>query len=193
MQNYMYKSCVKLVLLFTTFLLNAVAAPPVCSSGMINNTGTSEWTPTSDFTINSDGTATHLKTGLMWKRCSEGRAGADCQTLTGSTVLFTWADALIAATSSNFAGYADWRLPNKKELESIVDLCGIGGSTNGVVFPMGFGDSWTSTTLARNPTIAFSVNFGLGTTRIFNLKNSNLSVLLVRSGRAVDSADLLNP
>jgi hypothetical protein len=109
----------------------------------------------------------------------------------------TWAEALktaVAANNSKFASYADWRLPNKKELESIIDLCGVSyRSTNNVVFPLGFGDAWTSTTLARDPTIAFSVNFGMGTTRVFNLKTAKLSVILVRAGRTADSVDLLQP
>jgi hypothetical protein len=106
----------------------------------------------------------------------------------------TWAEALNAAVGANFAGYADWRLPNKKELESIIDVCGLSYQAhNKVAFPGVFDDVWTSTTLPRDPTIAFSVNFGMGTTRIFNLKTAKLQVLLVRAGRPADSVDLLQP
>ena len=195
MRHFSCRSFAAALALCTTFVLQAVAAPATCSSGIPNNTGTSEWTPTSDFTISGDGTVTHLKTGLMWQRCQEGTP--DCTNYGG--VKMTWAEALNAAVAANnrkLAGYADWRLPNKKELESIIDLCGVSYSTtNPVVFPYGkyFDDVWTSTTLARDPTIAFSVNFGLGTTRIFNLKTAKLQVLLVRAGRTADSADLLQP
>ena len=195
MRHFSCRSVATAIALCTTLALQVVAAPATCSSGIPNNTGTSEWTPTSDFTINGDGTVTHLKTGLMWKRCAEGVTGVDCQT--GYPVPVTWAEALkaaVAASDIKFAGYADWRLPNKKELESIIDLCGVSyQTTNKVVFPAGFDDTWTSTTHPRDPTIAYSVNFGYGTTRAFNLKTAKLQVLLVRAGRTADSADLLQP
>ena len=50
-------------------------------------------TPTEDFTENGDGTVTHYKTGLIWKRCVEGRYGsvplalARLQTTTGARTL----------------------------------------------------------------------------------------------------------
>ena len=106
----------------------------------------------------------------------------------------TWAEALNAAVVANYAGYADWRLPNKKELESIIDVCGVSyQAKNKVVFPGVFDDIWTSTTHPRDATIAYSVNFGYGTTRVFNLKTAKLQALLVRAGRTADSADLLRP
>jgi hypothetical protein len=194
MQYFSCRSVATAIALCTALALQAVAAPAACSSGIPNNTGTSEWTPTSDFTINGDGTVIHLKTGLMWKRCVEGTPLATCLSGGYSASLMSWAEALNAAVTSNFAGYADWRLPNKKELESIIDLCGVAyQTTNKVVFPAGFGDTWTSTTHPRDPTIAYSVNFDLGTTRVFNLKTAKLGVVLVRAGRTADSADLLKP
>lgn len=194
MQHFSCRSVTATLALCTTLVLQAVAAPALCSSGIVNNTGTSEWTPTSDFTINGDGTVTNLKTRLMWKRCAEGVTAADCST---GWIPMTWAEALqsaVAANNSKFAGYADWRLPNKKELESIIDVCGVSyQATNKVIFPNGFADVWTSTTHPSNPTIAYSVNFPYGTTRVFNLKTEKLQVLLVRAGRTADSADLLQP
>ncbi|HEY0832627.1 MAG TPA: DUF1566 domain-containing protein [Azospirillum sp.] len=61
-----------------------------------------------DFRDNGDGTVTDLATGLMWSTADSG---------TG----MEWKDALGYAESAATAGHTDWRLPNAKELESIVD------------------------------------------------------------------------
>ncbi len=60
------------------------------------------------FMDNGDGTISDLATGLMWQKCDSG-VGMD------------WEDALSYAESAEYAGYSDWRLPNIKELQSIVD------------------------------------------------------------------------
>lgn len=63
------------------------------------------------FQNNGDGTISDLATGLMWQQ-SENGSGID------------WEQALTYAqtqNSTNFLGYNDWRLPNSKELQSIVD------------------------------------------------------------------------
>ncbi len=61
-----------------------------------------------DFVDNGDGTITDRATGLMWMQADNG-------------VGVTWQDALAYAEGLEFAGHDDWRLPNAKELESIVD------------------------------------------------------------------------
>lgn len=61
-----------------------------------------------DFIDNSDGTVTDTATGLMWAKEDSG-IGMD------------WQNALDYAETSTLAGYSDWRLPNTKELQSIVD------------------------------------------------------------------------
>lgn len=61
-----------------------------------------------DFIDNGDGTVTDYATGLMWQ-----------QDDSGST--HNWETALSYAESLDLAGYQDWRLPNAKELQSIVD------------------------------------------------------------------------
>lgn len=58
-------------------------------------------------------------TGLMWKRCEEGKSGQNCST--GSTTTFRVAEAPDQCESQNFAGYSDWRLPTIEELLSIID------------------------------------------------------------------------
>jgi len=60
------------------------------------------------FIDKGDGTIIDNATGLMWKQSDNG-AGV------------LWENALSYAESSQYAGYTDWRLPNAKELQSIID------------------------------------------------------------------------
>lgn len=63
------------------------------------------------FTNNGDGTVTDRATGLTWSRADSG---------TGQM----WSNALAWVQSRNAAGYlgyADWRMPNVKELQGIVN------------------------------------------------------------------------
>lgn len=80
-------------------------------------------TPDNQLIDNDNGTVTDSKTGLMWKQCLEGLSGSDCGT--GSADSFTWQQALLQPGTVNdaggFAGYTDWRLPNIRELRSIVE------------------------------------------------------------------------
>ncbi|QKG79873.1 Lcl C-terminal domain-containing protein [Tenuifilum thalassicum] len=59
------------------------------------------------FVNNDDGTITDMATGLMWTKVDFGP--------------LDWPSALKLADTSTYAGYSDWRLPNVKELHSIVD------------------------------------------------------------------------
>lgn len=61
-----------------------------------------------DFVDNGDGTITDLATGLTWQQ-------------NDSLNSMDWEDALSYAENLTLAGYDDWRLPNAKELQSIVD------------------------------------------------------------------------
>lgn len=90
--------------------------------------------PASRFTDNGDGTVTDQTTGLQWKRCSEGQtwAGGTC---TGALGVYTWQQALQRADSAGFAGRNDWRLPNIKELTSIVEEACSNPSIDLTVFP----------------------------------------------------------
>lgn len=49
------------------------------------------------------------KTGLMWQDDTVGK-------------VMNWDTAITTCENLNLAGYNDWRLPNKKEIESIVDV-----------------------------------------------------------------------
>lgn len=103
------------LLLFLT--LNSASAQQVCDADL------PESTPSSQFTVNVDKTVEDSTTGLMWKQCLEGDAA--CTTDPNVPGTYTFAEAVTQVNTANapsgFAGYTDWRLPNIKELQSIVE------------------------------------------------------------------------
>ncbi|RBP79028.1 DUF1566 domain-containing protein [Marinomonas rhizomae] len=68
-----------------------------------------------DFVTNGDGTVTDKATGLMWQSADDN-------------VRRNWQDSLSYAENAEVAGYSDWRMPNIKELQSIVKYGGEVGS-----------------------------------------------------------------
>jgi len=137
-------------------------------------------------TDNGNGTVTQNSTGLMWAQCSEGQNGADCAT--GSATWMTWTDALTTARNSRLGGYSDWRLPNIKELGSLVDYSRYGPSIDSNYFPnTSFPtDFWSSSPNAGNSDLAWVVIFDGGD--FTNFTRSNIGVVrLVRDGFALTS------
>jgi len=142
-------------------------------------------TPTADFIDNGDGTVTHTKTGLMWKQCSEGLSGAACAT--GTAITYTWQAALQAAqtlntTGGGFATYTDWRLPNVKELNSIIESQCNGPSINVTVFPAALTANHWSASPSGNAANAWLTDFFTGLD-FPQLKSNSYSVRLVRGGQ----------
>ena len=73
-----------------------------------------------DFRDMKDGTITDLATGLMWAKADSGRG-------------MNWPDALDWVQKMNaeqYLGYSDWRMPDIKELQSIVDYTRSPATTN---------------------------------------------------------------
>jgi hypothetical protein len=64
-------------------------------------------------------TVTDNATELEWQGCAQGLLGDSCET--GMASLTTWSVALAYCEGLSWGGHDDWRLPNKKELRSIVD------------------------------------------------------------------------
>ena len=90
-----------------------------------------------------NGTVTDGVTGLMWKQCPEGLEGSDCSV--GAAGLLIWGGSMKRARDSEFAGYTDWRLPNMKELLSIVAFDQSSPAINTTVFPGSTEIFWSST------------------------------------------------
>ena len=63
---------------------------------------------TNNFINNGDGTISDLATGLMWQKSDDGNAK-------------NWEESLAYAENLTLGNESNWRLPNAKELQSIVD------------------------------------------------------------------------
>jgi len=111
------------------------------------------------FINNGDNTISDDATGLVWMELDSGAFGAG----PNGSGFMNWEDALAWAETLDYAGYDDWRLPNAKELQSILDYSRSPDSTGtaaidplfdatGIVNEAGqadFGYYWTSTTHAN--------------------------------------------
>ena len=136
-------------------------------------------TPDTQFTIDKDGTVSDTTTGLMWMRCSLGQEwnGTTC---TGKAVALPWANALSAAEKFEFAGYTDWRLPNKNELESIVEDRCFAPAINSNIFPATpSAYFWSSTPYTPVAEGSWSVDFGYGAINA-TVKSGLIHIRMVR-------------
>jgi len=88
---------------------------------------------------NGNGTVTDTDTGLIWQK----------ETAPGT---YTWQQALSYCESLALAGHNDWRLPNRNELQSLVDYSKYDPSIDTVYFPntLSF-PYWSSTTYVDDP------------------------------------------
>ena len=103
------------------------------------------------FVDEGDGTVLDTCTGLLWQK-TPGKQGA------------TWCDALAYCEGLSLAGHDDWRLPNVRELHSLVDY-GRDAPPLDPVFntlPGAHSGYWASTTLANDDRLAWHVAFGRG-------------------------------
>jgi hypothetical protein len=135
--------------------------------------------PAPRFIDNGNGTVTDNLTGLIWMK-DAGSIGAkywvdavqSCSTL---------AHGAHGLTDGSYAG--DWRLPNVRELYSLVDF----GHYNyalpdGYLFMNVMNNYWSSTTYAGNPYNAFYLNAMNGLMASANKTGANVYVLCVRGG-----------
>jgi hypothetical protein len=117
-----------------------------------------------DFVDNGDGTISDISTGLIWQKNDNGEG-------------ILWEEALSYSENLEFGGYNDWRLPNAKELQSIIDYSRSPDTTNSAAIDPIFGINsiineggeedypffWTSTTHIAYPDNGFAavyISFG---------------------------------
>jgi len=110
----------------------------------------------SSFTDNLDGTVTDNATGLMWQREDDNQAR-------------NWESALAYCEDRDLGGHVDWRLPDVKELRSIVDNTRYNPAIDPVAFPgTDLSYYWSSSTTAFSTGSAWYVYFGHGFVNYFD-------------------------
>jgi hypothetical protein len=107
------------------------------------------------FTNNGDGTITDNATGLEWV----ANPAANPPNIGGT---YTWANALTTCEGLDYAGHQDWRLPNVRELQSIVDYGTFSPSIDTNFFTSQSYLYWSSTTVASLTSVAWDVDFSSG-------------------------------
>jgi hypothetical protein len=118
---------------------------------------------------NGDGTVTDTQTGLMWQKDEAG--------------FMTWAQALVYCESLSLSVYDDWRLPNRNELQSLVDYSRYTPAIDRTFFPGAVSSHyWSSTTQAYDPAHAWVVSFGSGVVG-GDYKSHSFCVRAVRGGQ----------
>lgn len=131
--------------------------------------------PDPRFSDHGNGTVTDNLTGLMWVKSPHGLAGNS-----GSQ---TWNNAIDFCNGLTHAGHSDWRLPNVRELQSLIDY---GRSWHALPSEHPFtgvlsSSYWSSTTNAIYTDLAWYVSLGLGHV-LSNLKSDTNFVWPVRAG-----------
>lgn len=173
----------KQTLVFSSLLL---AFGPALADCYYDTIRSSTWQ--TRFVNNGDGTVTDKATGLQWKRCAEGQifSGNSC---TGVASNFSWKNALHHADQASFGGYDDWRLPNIKELYSIVEVACKNPAINTIIFQetpskvfwssAAFEVFWRS--MSESEYYIWSVDFKDGSVKNSEISHSGRSMRLVRS------------
>ena len=119
--------------------------------------------------INSDGTVTDTNTGLMWQQSTTG--------------IVNWQSALAECEGLTLGGYGDWRLPNRRELNSIVDYTLYNPAVSETYFPNTVAFYyWSSTTYTYYIYGAWQVHFKFGEDS-WSYKSDGGYVRAVRGGQ----------
>jgi hypothetical protein len=144
--------------------------------------------PALSYLDNGDGTFTDNNTLLMWEKKEAGNfEGDECLTTPHSVhTTCTWAEAtgpwIAAINAANLGGHNDWRVPNVRELQSIVDYSKINTASSLPGFS-GAGHYWSSTTYAGNSSNAWFVDFVYGSMDNADKISFFKGVRAVRGGR----------
>lgn len=166
-----------LLTVFASGLGFCASASAQCVTNVHNNFSMSR------FEARDDGTVVDTQTALVWKRCAEGYEwkSGQCLMQEGAQGRFTWSQALVYADGyGNFAGQEGWRLPNKNELNSIVERACFQPALDEQLFPSTpSAIFWTNTASHFNYAFAWAVNFDYGA-HISTRRTNENAIRLVR-------------
>lgn len=120
---------------------------------------------------------TDNETGLIWRRCTEGQNwnGGTCN---GNSISVNWEGAIARAQAAG----GGWRLPNAKELATLIDPTQANPAIDPVAFPRTpVSNFWSSTSFASFADYAWAVGFQAGIQTFWHM-DIGYRVRLVRDG-----------
>ena len=160
-----------------------------------------------DYTINAPSytagtySTTDNNTGLIWQRYGHGSSDgytvpsavdncASGGTYSSSECTYSWQDALKYCSNLSLDSQTDWRLPNAKELQSIVKY----GASSPSIDTSSFLNTassiyWSSSTSSSNPYYAWYVGFNAGNVWGGTTKSTSYRVRCVRGSAGVALQD----
>ncbi len=126
-----------------------------------------------EFRDNGDGTISDLRTTLMWEKLSNDNGIHDYDNFS-----YLWEGAfqkILDLNEQAYAGYTDWRVPNIRELATLVDFSAYSPAVHSVFHNnctpgctiaecscTNANDYWSSTTYQQTPSNAWNVDFRTG-------------------------------
>lgn len=116
---------------------------------------------------NGDGTVIDVATGLIWQQQDDA-------------IVRTHADAITYCQGLSLAGASDWRLPNIKELSSIVDYRSDSPAIDAAAFLETLQSYWSATLDVRSTDGAWFVFFVGGTVAVLPKNTPSLLARCVR-------------
>lgn len=163
-----------LVILLTASFAGTAVAAQKCRDDIPADTHPSQFVVGTD----ADGTpiVTDNTTGLVWQRCAIGYTGPHC-TQSSQQTGYGWIKALDAVKA-----HPGWRVPNIKELYSLLELSCDGLALNQTIFPNAPRSYTTSSTTAGSNMHVWYLDFNNGGTH-FTQKSGGGGLRLVRDAK----------
>ena len=110
------------------------------------------------------------RTGLGWQKWPSAQT-------------FGWSDAILYCENSQQDGFSDWRLPNVKELQTIIDHTMLNPAVDPNAFPGTPAERfWTSSPFVGDPSHAWAVDFWDGAAANNSASSTPFRVRCVRGG-----------
>ena len=167
-------TCLIIALMLSWSLLAQAAENPI----------NDDWS-NSRYHVHGDGTVTDTVTGLMWMQCSMGQDydydAGNCNSSAAASS-YSWHEALEAAEAHSLADHTDWRLPNIRELASLVARDGAEPAINNAIFSATSANYWSASLAAADSNQAWLINFTIGNDLTGDHGDAN-HIRLVRSSK----------
>jgi len=146
------------------------------------STGFTRDAPNSRYAVQTDTSQVKdSKTTLVWQRCSIGQTWTTGTACTGTATTMNWQAALTAAAAAGSSSGFAWRVPNIKELNSLVETACNAPAINASMFPGTV--PWRYFSSSSNGSAGWIVDFNSGGYVDLDNKTYSYYVRLVRSSQ----------